>query len=188
MKALFFKLYLIVVALAVFAKTFVISTAVKAFQGLTRYMGNTGMILYANQYSQYTYDNALLIRALAAAITATETGSVILDMGSGFCEGDLVIDYSGLDVATGDEAYTFMLEGSPDATFGTAANITVLAMQRIGGATGATPVGTADAAAGRIVLPFRNERNGTTYRYMRLYTLLAGTTPSIVFKAFLAIE
>jgi hypothetical protein len=140
----------------------------------------------SNLYSQHTYDNALLIRALASAITSTETGSVILDVGAGLFVGDLVIDYSGLDVATGDEAYTFMLEGSPDAAFGTAGNIPVVAMQRIGGATGAAPGGTADAAAGTITVPFRNERNGTTFRYLRLYTLLAGTTPSIVFKAFLA--
>lgn len=140
----------------------------------------------ANLYNQSTYDNDLKIRALAAAITSTETGSIILDLGAALMEGKLVVNYSGLDVVTGDEAYTFMLEGSPDATFGTAGNITVLAMQRIGGATGATPVGTADAAAGSIVVPFRNERNGTLFRYVRLYTLLAGTSPSIVFSAFLA--
>lgn len=140
----------------------------------------------SNIYSQHTYDNALLIRALGAAITATETGSVILDVGAALFAGDLVIDYSGLDAVTGDEAYTFMLQGSPDANFGTAGNITVCAMQRIGGATGAAPVGTADSAAGTITVPFRNERNGTVFRYLRLYTLVAGTTPSIVFKAFLA--
>lgn len=139
----------------------------------------------SNLYSQHTYDNATLIRAPGAAITATETGSIILDVGAAMFKGDLVINYSGLDVVTGDEAYTFMLEGSPDATFGTAGNITVCAMQRIGGATGATPVGTADAAAGTITIPFRNERNGVVYRYLRLYTLVAGTTPSIVFTAFL---
>lgn len=139
----------------------------------------------SNLYSQHTYDEALKIRALAAAITSTETGSIILDIGNAFAKGELVIPYSGLDATTGDEAYTFMLQGSPDAAFGTASNITVLAMQRIGGATGAAPVGTADAAAGTITVPFRNERNGTVFRYVRLYTLLAGTSPSIVFQAFL---
>lgn len=139
----------------------------------------------SNLYSQHTYDEALKIRALAAAITSTETGSIILDIGNAFAKGELVIPYSGMDTTTGDEAYTFMLQGSPDAAFGTASNITVLAMQRIGGATGAAPVGTADAAAGTITVPFRNERNGTVFRYVRLYTLLAGNSPSIVFQAFL---
>lgn len=141
----------------------------------------------ANLYSKKTYDNALLVRPTGAAITATETNATILDIGAGMFMGDMVVEVTAMDTTTGDEAYTFMLEGSPDAAFGTAANITVLAMQRIGGATGATPVGTADTV-GRFTVPFRNERNGTTFRYVRLYTLVAGTTPSITFSAFLAKE
>lgn len=155
------------------------------FVAIAAYLSSSGLALGANLHSQFTYDNALLIRPVGAAITATETGATILDIGNGKVEGYLIADVTALDVATGDEAYTLMLEGSPDAAFGTAANITVLAMQRIGGATGATPVGTADVA-GRFAIPFRNERNGTTFRYVRLYTLIAGTTPSITFSAFLA--
>ena len=139
----------------------------------------------ANIYSQFTYDNALLIRAVGAAITATETGSVILDLGNGFQCGNLVLDVTAMDVTTGDEAYSVMLEVSPDATFGTAGNIRVAAELRIGGATFTAPNGAADAV-GRFVIPFRNERNGTIYRYARLYTLIAGTSPSITFSAFLA--
>lgn len=140
----------------------------------------------ANTYSQRTYDNALLIRALAAAITSTETGSVILDLGDGLVDADLVVDFSAMDATTGDEAYHFMLEGSPDAAFGTAGNIMVVAQLLVGGATATAPNGAADAASGRLLIPFRNERNGTLYRYVRLYTKLAGTSPSIVFEAFLA--
>jgi len=139
----------------------------------------------ANVYSQFTYDNALLVRAAAANITSTETGSLIVDLGAGLVEGHLILDVTTQDATTGDEAYTFMLEGSPDAGFGTASNITVLAMQRTGGATGATPLGTADTT-GRYTVPFRNERNGVTFRYVRLYTLLAGTTPILAFTGWLA--
>jgi len=139
----------------------------------------------SNIFSQFTYDNALLIRAVGAAITATETGSVILDLGNGFQCGNLVLDVTAMDVTTGDEAYSVMLEVSPDATFGTAGNIRVAAELRIGGATFTAPNGAADAV-GRFVIPFRNERNGTIYRYARLYTLIAGTSPSITFSAFLA--
>lgn len=139
-----------------------------------------------NQYSKPIYDNALKIRAAGNAITATETGSIILDLGAGaFCEGELVVDVTAIDTTTGDEAYSLMLEGSPDATFGTAGNIRVLAELRIGGATFTAPNGAADTA-GRFIIPFRNERNGTIYRYARLYTLIAGTTPSLTFSAFLA--
>lgn len=139
----------------------------------------------ANLYSQFTYDNALLIRATGAAITSTETGSVILDVGAGLFGGFLVADITAIDTTTGDEAYSLMLEGSPDAAFGTAGNIRVVSELRIGGATFTTPNGAADGV-GRFAIPFRNERNGTTYRYLRLYTLIAGTSPSITFSAFLA--
>jgi hypothetical protein len=139
----------------------------------------------ANLYSQFTYDDALKIRASTTAITATETGSLILDVGTGLVDGYLVLDIATLDVVTGDEAYSFMLEGSPDAAFGTAGNIRVVAELRVGGATFTTPNGAADAV-GRFVIPFRNERNGTTYRYLRLYTLIAGTSPSTTFTGWLA--
>ena len=139
----------------------------------------------ANLYSQYTYDNATLIRASASAITATETGSVILDVGAGLVDGYLVLDVATLDVVTGDESYHFMLEGSPDAAFGTAGNIRIVAQLHLGGATATAPNGAADAV-GRFVIPFRNERNGTTYRYLRLVTTIAGTSPSTTFIGFLA--
>lgn len=140
-----------------------------------------------NLYSQRTYDAALNVRTLAAAITSTETGALILDLGAGLVCGDLVIDYSAMDTTTGDECYAFTLEGSPDAAFGTAGNIKALAQLTIGGTTGLNPPnGAADAAAGRLVIPFRNERIGTTYRYVRLLTTVSGTSATIIFAAFLA--
>ena len=139
----------------------------------------------ANLYSQFTYDNALLIRASTTAITSTETGSVILDVGTGLVEGYLVLDVATLDVVTGDEGYLFLLEGSPDAAFGTAGNIRVVGELTLGGATATAPNGAADAI-GRFAIPFRNERNGTTYRYLRLYVALSGTTPSTTFTGWLA--
>jgi hypothetical protein len=139
----------------------------------------------ANLYSQFTFDKELQLRADGAAITATETNATILDLGTGLIDAYAVFDVTALDVTTGDESYKFMLEFSPDAAFGTAGNIRVVAQLHIGGATATSPNGAADAI-GRFVLPFRNEKNGTTYRYMRLYTLIAGTSPSIDFSAFLA--
>ena len=139
----------------------------------------------ANLYSQFTFDKELQLRADGAAITATETSSTILDLGAGLLDAYVVFDVTALDVTTGDESYKFMLEFSPDAAFGTAGNIRVVAQLHIGGATATSPNGAADAI-GRFVLPFRNERNGTTYRYARLYTLIAGTSPSIDFGAFIA--
>jgi hypothetical protein len=139
----------------------------------------------ANLYSQFTFDKELQLRADGAAITSTETSSTILDLGAGLLDAYAVFDVTALDVTTGDESYKFLLEFSPDAAFGTAGNIRVVAQLHIGGATATSPNGAADTI-GRFVLPFRNERNGTTYRYARLYTLIAGTSPSIDFSAFIA--
>lgn len=144
----------------------------------------------ANLYSQRTYDAALLLRATASAITSTETGSLILDVGNGLLDADLILDVHTMDVASTDESYTFILEGSPDAAFGTAGNITVLATAGLGSAAGVAtatggPLGTSDGV-GRFLVPFRNERNGTTFRYLRLKTVIAGTSASLTFEAWIA--
>lgn len=139
----------------------------------------------ANLHSQHTFDAALLLRPDGAAITATETSSTILDLGAGMLDGYVIFDVTAMDVTTGDESYKFMLEFSPDAAFGTAGNIRVVAQLHVGGATATAPNGAADTI-GRFTLPFRNERNGMTYRYARLYTLIAGTSPSIDFSAWIA--
>jgi hypothetical protein len=141
-------------------------------------------------YSSRTYDAALLLRASTTAITGTETGSLILDVGLGLLDADLIIDVATMDVASTDEAYVFVLEGSPDAAFGTAGNITVLLIAGLGSAAGVAtatgaPLGTSDGT-GRFLFPFRNERNGTLYRYLRLKTVIAGSTPSLTFTAWIA--
>lgn len=143
----------------------------------------------ANLYSQATYDNALLLRAPVAAIIGTETGSLILDIGTGLVDADLILDIVTAKVSANDESYTFVLEGSPDATFGTAANIMPMSVTAVCAAGSTIGVlnaqGTSDTV-GRFLVPVRNERNGTTYRYLRLKTVITGTNPSTTFTAFLA--
>jgi hypothetical protein len=133
------------------------------------------------QYSNYTYDDALSLKD-AGLVAESAAGSVILDLGAGFVEGDVVIDVSAIEVANGDEKYTVHLEGSNVAAM-TSGSVT-LANLPLGNATA-----PADAAtgAGRFVLPFRNEQNGTLYRYVRIYTTVAGSIASgINFSAFIA--
>jgi hypothetical protein len=49
------------------------------------------------------------------------------------------------------------------------------------------PMDAALSTSGRYVIPFRNEEGGTTYRYVRLSTLVAGTVATgINFSAFIA--
>lgn len=136
----------------------------------------------ANLYSQFTYDNALLLAASAAHTTAqTDVGATILDLGAGLVEGYLVLDVTGIDVSSTDEYYTISLEGSNVAAM-TSGSVE-LAVSRMGNNIAPND---ADTAVGRFAVPFRNEQNGTTYRYVRLSTLVVGTTPSITFSAWLA--
>ena len=135
----------------------------------------------ANIYSQFTYDNALSLKA-AGAVTTTTTESTILDLGAGLVDGYLVLDVSAVDVASTDEIYNIILEGS--TVLGMATGSVSLARIEMGNATAPAD---ADTGVGRFVVPFRNEQNGVTYRYVRIYTGVAGAiSTGINFAAFIA--
>ncbi len=136
----------------------------------------------ANLYSQYTYDNATLIKA-AGLVAATANGSIILDLGDGLVDADLVIDLSACEIATGDEIYTVSVEGSTVAAM-TSTSV-CLARKTFGNLV--VPMDNALSASGRYVVPFRNEEGGTLYRYIRLQITVAGTIATgINFTAFVA--
>ncbi len=143
----------------------------------------------ANIYSQRTYDNALLLKA-AALVASSAAGSLILDVGNGLVDADLIIDATAVEVDSSNESFEIVLQGSPDATFGTAANIVALASITVGhhSSTRLTALaqGT-DDVVGRFLLPVRNEKNGTTYRYLRIATIVVGTIGTgINYTAWLA--
>jgi len=145
----------------------------------------------ANLYSQFTYDAALLLKA-SGLVAATANGSLILDVGAGLFDGYLVVDATAVEVDSNDESYEVILQGSSDATFGTAANISSLGSITIGDkastrlAAGVFQVGT-DDVPGRYVMACRNERNGATFRYLRIKTIVAGTIATgINYTAWLA--
>lgn len=138
----------------------------------------------ANDYARFQYDNALLLKALAA-VTSSADGTLILEVGAGLIDALLIAIVTAIDTASADEAYTIILEGSPDATFGTAANIVALGRLALGAATPIAPQGAA-TAAGVYTTAVRNEQNGTIYPYLRIRTVVAGTTPTITYTAFLA--
>lgn len=133
------------------------------------------------QYSRFTYDAALSLKA-AGLVAASAAESTILDLGSGLVDGNLVIDVTAVEVASTDEIYTVCLEGSnvADMTSGSVC----LARIELGNATAPAD---ADTGTGRFVVPFRNEQNDTIYRYVRIYTAVAGLVATgINFSAFIA--
>lgn len=134
-----------------------------------------------SQYSMKTYDHATLLKA-AGLVAASAAGSVILDLGDGFMSADLVIDVTALEVATGDEIYTISLEGSSVAAMTSGS----VELAKITLGNNPAPA-DADTAVGRHILPIRNELNGTLYRYVRVYTTVAGAIATgINYSAFLA--
>lgn len=138
----------------------------------------------------HTYDHSLLMKdagLVAASAAAQVSGSnKIIDVGAQEMTADVVVDVTACEVATGDELYTILVEGSSSASF--ASGIDTLAMKQIGHLTpkiGGSDV--TDGATGRFVIPFRNEVNGTVYRYIRVYTVVAGTIATgINFTAYMA--
>lgn len=135
----------------------------------------------ASDYSRFTYDDSLKLKA-AGLVAATAAGSLVVDLGNALFDGNLVIDVSAMEVATGDEIYTIALEGSNVAAL--ASDSVTLAQIVLG--NNPAPA-DADTAVGRFVVPVRNEQNGTVYRYVRIHTTVAGTIATgINYTAFLA--
>ena len=135
----------------------------------------------ANLYSQFTYDDDLEMKA--AGLLASSTDGSIIDLGEGLTDGFLVIDLTACEIASTNEIYTVSLEGSTVAAM-TSASV-CLAKKVFGNVV--VPMDDAASAAGRYVIPFRNEETGEIQRYVRLSTLIAGTIATgINFSAFIA--
>ena len=132
-------------------------------------------------FNQIQYDDALNLKD-AGLVASTTTESTILDIGAGFVDGLLVVDVSAVETATGNEYFTICLEASNVAAM-TSGSVDIMrkSMGNI------VAPGDAVTATGRFILPFCNEVNGTLYRYVRLYTVVAGTIASgINYSAFVA--
>lgn len=140
----------------------------------------------------YNYDLAMVLKdaGLVAASAAAQVDSAaqILDLGVGRFEGTIVIDVTAIEIASNDEEYTLVLQGSNSATF--ASSVEILAMMNLGALelrTGDVGDFSVDSVVGRYELPFVNEQADTKYRYVRLYTVVSGTVATgINFTAFIA--
>lgn len=124
----------------------------------------------------FSYDHDLRLKdaGLIAADDIAQVGGSdrILDLGQARFDGRVIIDATAVEVADGDEIYDVVTEFSSSATF--ADTIVRGPAFKLGDAA---ELGNADTdnGAGRYELPFCNELNGTTYRYMRLAVDVTGT-------------
>lgn len=124
----------------------------------------------------FTFDFAHRMKdaGLVAASAAAQVGGVdrILDVGAARLDARVIVDTTAVEVDTGNELYQVVVQGSNSATF--ADTIVTLGEQRFGDSS-VTLESVDTPAAGRREIAFANEQNGTIYRYIRVYTIVAGT-------------
>lgn len=140
------------------------------------------------------------LTAFANGQTLTATGYVNaiqaqVDIGVGRWIGKLNLDISAMDVSSADETYRLFLLGSNDPAFANG-NVEILASQDFAAATAGRLVPTiapaSDAvpttrkSASRFTIPVSNQRGIYVFRYLQLYLVAGGTTPSITLAAWLA--
>lgn len=131
--------------------------------------------------SDFILKDAGLVAADAAGTVGGD--AVIADLGAGLMEGNLIVDVTAIEIASNDGLYKIKLQGSNSATF--ASGIEDLAILEVGAAE--VLGGDQDSAIGRYKLPFRNEKNGTVYQYVREYCDVDGTIATgINFSAHLS--
>lgn len=132
--------------------------------------------------------DAGLVAASAAA--TTDGAAAYVDVGTGLFEGDVVVDVTAIEIASNDELYKIYVEGASETAFDTTA--VPLAVLEVGALEVLGPGSShfkVDSSTGRYIIPFRNERDGTYYRYIRIYTVVSGTIASgggINFTAYAA--
>lgn len=127
-------------------------------------------------YRGYNFDVDLQMKD-AGAITASAAALVggvarVLDLGAARWEGVLVINTTARDIADGNETYSIQIELSNAVGFGSGNEVFVQ-----------IPI----TALGRVEVPFVNQKYGTGYRYARLNSVLAGTSPSINYTAYASV-
>ena len=142
----------------------------------------------------------------AGAVTTTAAAQVggsdrVLDFGNttsgpaveqvAYTKAWLVIDVATLDRGTGDEAYEIAFQLSDDASgngagFDAGDTVVTKVVVPLGEEVGPDADPDADATSGRVALLVDNERLGTVFRFARVAHILAGTTPSINYQAFLS--
>lgn len=138
----------------------------------------------STQIRSYTYDASQVLKAAGAVTSSAASGSTPINVGAGTYSGVAVIDVTALTVGA-DNAYDIIVQGSDSPTF--ASGIENLSQLNLGN-TAVRDGGAQTSTVGRYELPFTNENNGNTYAYIRLYTKVAGTSPSVNYAAYVGLD
>ncbi len=143
-------------------------------------MANVVSSLHFTFDAELEFKDAGLIAASAAA--QVDATNKIVDFGQSIFHGILVIDITAIEIASNDERFDILVQGSSSATFST--DVENLACMTFG-ATEVTLGSADDSVTGRYLLPFINMQKDTVTRYGRVYTNVVGTIASgINYKAW----
>jgi hypothetical protein len=113
-----------------------------------------------------------------ALLQLKDAGAVTADAAAQVGGSNQILD---LGVGSGDERYVLTMQGSNSATF--ASGIVNLGSKQFGDSS--VTLESADSVVGEYEFAVTNDQNGSLYRYVRMYTDVSGTTPSINYVAWL---
>lgn len=131
-----------------------------------------------------TFDASLQLKD-AAAVTASGAGQVggaarVVNVGPAILSGTFVVDIAALTI-NADAAYDIRLQASSDPTF--ASDVSIVA--NVNSALTASS-GEDRPVVGRRSVPFNNiGEDGGAKSYLRVFHVIAGTTPSINYTAMI---
>lgn len=120
----------------------------------------------------------------AGAVTSTGAANVggsaaVADLGGGYAEFDVVVDWSACEVDTGNEKYEIVIEGSTTTAFSSAyrlANLTLGDSSVSGNATDTPPSGRMVIHANNVAITSATDGNSASaLRYVRARHVIAGT-------------
>lgn len=118
----------------------------------------------------------------ASDVVQKDAADRILTIGKGRADFAWVVDITAIEIASNDELYTFLLQGSNSSTF--ASGIVNLAMMQFG-ATEVLLGGAGDSVVGRYINGVSNDMLAD-YKYVRLNVIIAGAVATgITFSSWL---
>lgn len=136
----------------------------------------------------YVFDGDLECKdaGLIATSAAAQVGgsNKIIDVGVAAMLAVLVVDISAIEIASNDERYDIIVQGSSSSSF--ASTIVELGSMEFG----AKEVldGDQDSTPGRFEIPFINVQDDVVWQYIRVFTKIAGAIATgINYKAFIGV-
>ena len=138
----------------------------------------------ARSQNSYTFDVDTNLK-VSAAETTSGAEALIVDLGVGYVEFDVVVDVATMERGGATEVYEVLVQLGDVAAM-TSGVVVGAGGLHFGEEVGANGSADADALGGRQVIRCNNERLGTQFRFVRLANIISGAgAPSITYGAFL---